>query len=724
MSLFFCLPALVMAADVKTAAVTTFWQDPSLEHILNPLLIDGNVLYAQSRQIFLAVDISGRKQKWRIELKSGFPIVPVLAAGRLYYIDGDEVVVADSSSGKVIVRKNFPNALLNHLRVAGPHVFIQSWSRKLYVLDNASLNEVWSYPAGLDEKSGGISGGAIVTGPIVAGDSVIAWLPDNSIASFAIADGKTQWQSSRLSLASAPILGGDRLFFTVEGERRSHYGVALDPANGNEIWRSPAVQPPSNLPVVSGEQIIMTTNGGAVSISLRDGSVKWRYFIADNPIHISPSADANFAYFADGHNITAVDVHNGQKAWDIPFTKTHEADVLLQKNSILAGSSRAVVQIAFPDVFTPPLEKDVISVQWRYPLVGEFWSLPRLQLSADTIVAVAPGAIHAINRGTGERRWIKEDEELNPPAVQGDAVFVTHRNRIEPMVPPKRFDIVSGKELNSESLPQDRKFYLYNRPLAARDRLIFSGTKVVREKFEEAESSIMAVSPDLTHLLWKVPMGGQSQQGEPIATLGDLVFYTILSQKTFVLHALDLDTGKARWTTPLDYILSAPMVQHKDVIFIPNAELLVGHGIGRTGKGELLAVSSVDGALRWKKELSGVPTAVAIDEASAFVSTSYLETLAPSNSTNTRATVRAFDIQSGNLNWQMDFRTGSAGGVVFIGKVLVAAGDGALVGLEAATGLELWRYEIGEELIAPPIAMDDTIYLQTISTVLAVKVRG
>lgn len=78
-------------------------------------------------------------------------------------------------------------------------------------------------------------------------------------------------------------------------------------------------------------------------------------------------------------------------------------------------------------------------------------------------------------------------------------------------------------------------------------------------------------------------------------------------------------------------------------------------------------------------------------------------------------TVAALDAASGKRRWKADVDTELSGGVGVGGDlVLVGNTRGRVIAMESATGRELWRASVSSEVLAPPAADWDVVVVQTL----------
>jgi outer membrane protein assembly factor BamB len=159
------------------------------------------------------------------------------------------------------------------------------------------------------------------------------------------------------------------------------------------------------------------------------------------------------------------------------------------------------------------------------------------------------------------------------------------------------------------------------------------------------------------------------------------------------LHAINIYTGKARWTFTADgEINSSPAFANGKVYF-------------GTDGGSLYAVDARSGRLRWRSQalarfgrrefFYATPT---IAYGRVFVG-------------NTDGTLYAFGASSGRLLWAQ--RAGNyiyTAAAVWRRRVFVGTYDGAFMAFDAATGDRIWRFQASSAIHGAPSVIDGLVY--------------
>ena len=180
-------------------------------------------------------------------------------------------------------------------------------------------------------------------------------------------------------------------------------------------------------------------------------------------------------------------------------------------------------------------------------------------------------------------------------------------------------------------------------------------------------------------LLWEVP--GEGSTFRPPVVAGDVVLWTTNTESNGVLLALDRATGTLRW----------------------RVELPSAFRSGVSAAGDLAVVSSppsafdlATGTPRWQAALEGAPIgspALSADGATVYVGTLRQDV--------ERGELVALDAHTGAERWRANLGEAVLSPLerpwVEEGMVVVPSLDGKVIGLEAETGVERWRF-------GPPVA--------------------
>ena len=206
--------------------------------------------------------------------------------------------------------------------------------------------------------------------------------------------------------------------------------------------------------------------------------------------------------------------------------------------------------------------------------------------------------------------------------------------------------------------------------------------------------TVLAVDAASGQERWRVELGEGSVANVPLPTLADGVVYAGGGEG--ILLAVDAASGAERWRLAVGgEAIGAPAVAG-GLVFVTAAADIGG------GSAELVAVEAATGAERWRVAVGNQPLHAAPTTDGELV-------YVPGQGEDEMAALFALEAVSGVERWRYD-----TGGFV-VGNPAMAEGhvfvatNHALIGLDAATGQEVWRVDDVESglLSAPPPAIAD-----------------
>ena len=338
--------------------------------------------------------------------------------------------------------------------------------------------KVWSRPLGEGHSSILAENGRLYTLYRQAERSPAATPPEEVVAAFDAASGKTLWEfrypaptagidfSEGLGPHSTPLIVGNRLFAT---SSRSQL-FALDKTTGKQIWAHDMVKEFSAAPAGRGytcsplfhNGLVIVTMGGpdqaVAAFDAQSGKLMWKagYFVwaPASPILIDVDGQTQLVVFG-GDAIAGMDPATGRTLWSHPH-KTDwglnistpvwsPADHLLFASSAYGTGSRALE----------------LRQKGGKTTVSEKWSNPRMRVHIGTVIRVGdyvygssgdfgPAFISAVDMKTGAVAWqdrsfaraqllyadgklvvLDEDGTLGlawtPPTLAGTALYVRDR---------------------------------------------------------------------------------------------------------------------------------------------------------------------------------------------------------------------------------------------------------------------------------------------------------
>jgi len=291
------------------------------------------------------------------------------------------------------------------------------------------LEESWRFTP---EEKGGLSA------PVISGDTVFA-LGRTKVYAVATSSGELVWSIDRedgpitspvvfesSDPKSAPLLA------YVEGEGKDTQLVAVDTAEGKQVWTLPLEEDSLSGLTAAGDQILVGSRSGTVtSVSASSGEETWSSVALKGPIDSAPAVSDSAAYFpvrdsADGSlNIVSIDLASGEKRWQqkagLPGSTSSTLSVVHAGAADSDGSVFAVIPgFASGELYAFATSDGAVQYKTGirapvFPFSGMAVSDGRLYISDLT------GGIYALSVLDGSRYW---DFQLNSTTQQRSAPIV------------------------------------------------------------------------------------------------------------------------------------------------------------------------------------------------------------------------------------------------------------------------------------------------------------
>jgi outer membrane protein assembly factor BamB len=328
-------------------------------------------------------------------------------------------------------------------------------------LSNGPLKKAWSADIG----QGSTDELPLTAQPIVVDGKVFTLDTDFQLSAFDIKSGKQVWNTNIADPdEDDPVIGGGISFASGVLYATNGYGeiLALNPGNGEIIWRKPLAAPSRAAPTVMDGRIFITTlDNRLLALDASDGSLLWEHLGISESAGliggVSPavSRDIVVPVFSSGE-ITALRVGNGSVAWTDNLAN-------LRRIGGLAGLSDIKA--------LPVIDKGLV--------IGVSYS----------------GKLAAIDERTGERVWQREIASANTPWMAGNHMFVlTTDNQL----------VALGRDTGAirwvtkiKRKDDEGKFYMAG-PILAGGRLILAGS----------EGFVMEINPETGETLRDWDAGG------------------------------------------------------------------------------------------------------------------------------------------------------------------------------------------------------------------------
>lgn len=323
---------------------------------------------------------------------------PVIANGRLFFIDADHEVHAYDVEGgrRQWSRRLRPEdsrdrrARGGGVATDGARVYVTTGFAFMAALDAATGEEIWRRRTNAPFQSA----------PTVAGGRVYAVTNDSELVAVDAATGELQWshqaiaEPARIMSASSPAVSGD----TVIAPFASGEVVALLGANGRRLW---------------GDSL--TRAGGLNSLS------------AINDVAGRPAVDGGVMYAASHSGVlAAIDMRSGQRIWARNFAST--------QTPWIAGETLYAVTV---DGELAALDRQTGGVYWLRQLRrfrdeddrrGRVaWTGP-VMVGGRLILANSLGEVAAVNPANGEVVETRDigGEIFIPPIAANGAIYIVN----------------------------------------------------------------------------------------------------------------------------------------------------------------------------------------------------------------------------------------------------------------------------------------------------------
>lgn len=279
-----------------------------------------------------------------------------------------------------------------------PRAVVAEWSQPGGTADNsppnangaAVLERAWraSLGAGTNDR-------AAIAAPPVIGEGKLFFLDsEHRVHAIDAMDGGRLWSErlrpaegrDRVARGGGVAYSGSRVFVTTG----FGFVVALNAADGSEVWRTQADAPFQSAPTVSGGRVYAITNDSElIAMDAGTGEIVWNYQAIAEPARIlaAPSvaidADTVVAPFASGE-IVALLSANGRRVW----------------SDSLSRSGRLTSLSAINDIAGRPVIDNGMA-----------------------FAASHSGLIAAIDLRSGQRAWARSFASTQTPAVAGAVVY-------------------------------------------------------------------------------------------------------------------------------------------------------------------------------------------------------------------------------------------------------------------------------------------------------------
>lgn len=581
-------------------------------------------------------------------------------------------------------------------------VYVGSNDSRFYALDAARGEQRWE----LDTDA------EIARSATVRDGSVYFGSEDGKLYAAATDDGSIEWTYDtydRSMVRSPPAIQDGLLYFgDTEGEL---YCVKQN--NGEVVWK---FQTGGSLGIVDapalGSDTVYATSydGSLYAVDAEEGSKRWQFKLGDDVAWSAPTLFEDTVYVGvNNRNIYALDANSGTKQWQY-----ETGDMVFQSPAIADGT----VYASSRDGSLYALDADSGEHLWRFGTSGP--SDPCVV--GDTVfIGNGEGKVIAIDAESGRVRWQIRigSGGVTTPAVVDNVVFASHTDgevhaivqkrpptpTSTPATEPTPTDSSATTSRWWKSSGHDVQNTMANPTASIRQSALGLGRLYDEGGFgppaiADGEAFMFAgdewVAFDLESGSRKWSVSTDVERTAPTPTVTEDTIY-LHGRK---LHAIDRESGNARWT-----LGGGSRLYGGTSPTVVDGTIFISRSVIRPKDGDLLgapgvyAVNAADGTRSWySDEFATESGGLAVAGGSIF-----------GGSSENR--VYALSATSGDLEWE--FETGHSvlsAPSVADGRVFVGSLDNTLYALDTTDGTVEWKHETFGAVRTTPAVLDGTVY--------------
>lgn len=302
--------------------------------------------------------------------------------------------------------------------------------------------------------------------PVEVGDRVLVQTAKGQVSLVDVGSGATVWtfpedDSEERALYATPIVEGDTVYLADYSGRVTRLRITDDLPT--QVWTAELGAHVVATPAYDGDSLyVPTADGRLVILGATSGDRTSTFNTSDRRIWGAPALGDGAIYLGDLDNgsTTALDLITGEVIWEQEISGPTAADFVLDGDLLLAGS--------FDQHLHALNVNDGGAERWAF--AGDGWFLAR-PLVHDGVVyaATMTGWLYAIDRATGEQRWVFNDTEAQfraSPVIVGDRLIAIARDgRIFALNPATgdvawTQDAADDENLNANPLVRGNEIFL------------------------------------------------------------------------------------------------------------------------------------------------------------------------------------------------------------------------------------------------------------------------
>jgi outer membrane protein assembly factor BamB len=274
----------------------------------------------------------------------------------------------------------------------GEQLILASYKNEIHSVDPASGVRKWNFSVPTDSKFVV----RFIDSPLVTDQGIFAPASNNILYALDL-DGRLQWEfPTEEPLWASPVWSENCM--CIYQVSMDHHLYALDPENGDLLWKSedlggPIVSPPAISE--SGLIIISTFNNEVIALGEDSHDVEWRFSTSDWA-WASPVVDQDQVYVSDISGLFyALEIATGDVLWQVqPGGGIYDSPVIVDELILFSTEASSLAAVSREGV-----------VQWNQPIEGKLYAGP---ISGGDKLLLAPSEseyyLIALNQ-SGVRTW-------------------------------------------------------------------------------------------------------------------------------------------------------------------------------------------------------------------------------------------------------------------------------------------------------------------------------
>ncbi len=557
------------------------------------------------------------------------------------------------------------------------------------------------------EETEGSPQGASAEMPMYLGNSART---GNSDAVGPASDAEVSWAiETGGATAGSPVIAAGVIFMGgVNGILNS-----IDAESGLELWSFSGGGPIRTTPVIVDDLVITATgqafsDGFVYGVDKATGQERWRFAVGNQILSDPLLHDGLFMFGSDDGFVYALNPADGAQVWSYDAGAPVTAAAAAESGTVVFGGTDGVLtalNAADGGVrwqFTPPEE---LVANPGDPNPGHIWSVPLIlgetvfiAYNLSQQIAVTPDLVFALDLETGLLMWGKDDisASLLMPAGS-DTVYasgVTDSTTGVRITEFNRSDGVIVREI--EDFPGSANASPFSSVIAGNMLYVMNAGTA-----GEGTAKVMIFDLDDGSLIADVSLPGPGDSGalrkHPPLVIDGAV-YAGKSDGTIVAIRSSLANA-----TPAASASASPAASPEAPVAQGAEQAMLLANPARIGDSVALAPAGLPD-IAWSFATgSRMRSSPVLSDGVVYIGT-------------TIGQMYAFDASNGDIVWQVDTDGRIQSTALVAGDlVIVAAADtaqpGFVLAYDRATGVEAWRYPVGDQVSSDPLLYEGVVYV-------------